>query len=205
MSKIILNIAGGKLSPIPYPESKADLYHADNSILHLDQMYLDHTEINHIITRHQRAIFKCRESRFDLLCNLDVYEFLERYHIPFDGITMYRFLEHVPKSNVLYFIYLLSTCTEPGAMIDVIVPDYRHLAERILNENPFKLGFESEDIITTYELLNDMPSPHLSIWTDARIKYFFELEGRFKLVKTELDYKFDGRSIYLRSLLKRVW
>ena len=204
MSKIILNIAGGKLSPIPYPESKADLYHADNSILHLDQMYLDHTEINHIITRHQRAIFKCRESRFDLLCNLDVYEFLERYHIPFDGITMYRFLEHVPKTKVLYFIYLLSTVLKVGGYIDVIVPDYEKLARRILSERPFSPGFEAEDIITTFELLNEPYCPHSSIWTMNRVKHFLELEGRFKVTNMDPKFNFDGRDIYLRFQAERI-
>ena len=198
----ILNLCGGKIKSI-FGENSYNPYF----LLNLDQIYFTKNTMEEVVENHQLFI---DESRFGALQNIetyinfDAYQFLERYNIPFDLITIYRFLEHVPKSNVLYFIYLLSTCTEPGAMIDVIVPDYRHLAERILNENPFKLGFESEDIITTYELLNDMPSPHLSIWTDARIKYFFELEGRFKLVKTELDYKFDGRSIYLRSLLKRV-
>jgi len=99
---------------------------------------------------------------------------------------------------------LLSTCTKPGAKLDIIVPDCKKVAQRIIDEDPFKQGFEAEDIITTYEMVNDMPSPHLSIWTKDRLKYFFELEGRFKIVKTEDNYKFDGRDIYLRSLIERI-
>ena len=139
-----------------------------------------------------------------LYINHDVYDFLERYDIPFDKIIIYRFLEHVPKSNVLYFIYLLSTITKPGAILDVIVPDYTLLAQRILDEDPFRTGFEGEDIITTYELLNDLPSPHLSVWTNARLVYFFNLEKRFCVKSIENKYEFDGRNIYIRALIERV-
>ena len=134
----------------------------------------------------------------------DIYEFLEKYHLKFDGITMYRFLEHVPKVKVLYFIYLLSTAVKIGGIVDVIVPDYKALSVRILNEDVKDANFEAEDIITTFELLNEDYSPHCSIWTAARIVHFFELEGRFKISTMHENYKFDGRDIYIRFLAERV-
>jgi len=134
-----------------------------------------------------------------------VYEFLERYHIPFDGIAIYRFLEHVPKVQVLYFIYLLSTSVKIGGYVDVIVPDYKKLAKRILDEDVFSNNFEEEDIITTFELLNEPTcSPHASIWTFDRAYKFFELEGRFKIKIIKENYNFDGRDIYLRFIAERV-
>jgi len=137
-------------------------------------------------------------------CNVNIYKFLERYHILFDVITIYRFLEHVPKTKILYFIYLLSTCLEIGGYVDVIVPDYKKLATRILNENPFSKNFEEEDIITTFELLNEPNSPHMSIWTEDRIRYFFDLEKRFIIENLIQNYNFDGRDIYIRFLARRV-
>ena len=134
-----------------------------------------------------------------------MYEFLERYHIPFDGIAIYRFLEHVPKVQVLYFIYLLSTSVKIGGYVDVIVPDYKKLAKRILDEDVFSNNFEEEDIITTFELLNEPTcSPHASIWTFDRAYKFFELEGRFKIKIIKENYDFDGRDIYLRFIAERV-
>ena len=200
MKTSILNLCGGKI--LPEIDSQIKPYF----LLNLDQIYLGEANVGDVRLNH----FKFLKEKWDgqqsqtYYCNYDVYQFLERYDLPFDLISIYRFLEHVPKSNVLYFIYLLSTCTTKGSMLDIIVPDCKKVAQRIIDEDPFKPGFESEDIITTYEMVNDMPSPHLSIWTKDRLKYFFELEGRFRIVTISENYKFDGRDIYLRSLIERV-
>jgi len=200
----ILNIAGGKIEPIEYPGY--DLYKNMDFLLNLDQMYLNSIHINEVIKAHKNFfnITKCStftESKY--YSNWDIYDFLERYHILFDGISMYRFLEHVPKVKILYFLYILSTTIRIGGYVDVIVPNYEILAERILSENVKSKNFEAEDIITTFELLNEPYCPHASIWTEKRIKHFFELEKRFKIIDIR-DYNFDGRDLYLRFLAKRI-
>jgi len=196
----ILNLCGGKIIP-PIPDLKVPTF-----LLNLDQIYFNDSSIREIAECHNKFVTAdfVYSGNKTLYLNHDAYDFLNRYNIPFDIITIYRFLEHVPKSSVLYFIYLLSTCTIKGSIIDIIVPDYQILAERIIAENTESLNFESEDIITTYELLNDMPSPHLSIWTVNRIRHFFELEGRFILKETTENFKFDGRDIYLRAKVERL-
>ena len=211
MKKVILNIAGGKIKPFEWDGADTiELYKDTKLIVNLDKMYYNPTSITEIINTHSLIYYrnisfidssKCIEYNSDM----DVYEFLERYHIPFDGIAIYRFLEHVPKVQVLYFIYLLSTSVKIGGYVDVIVPDYKKLAKRILEEDVFSNNFEAEDIITTFELLNEPTcSPHASIWTFDRVKYFFELEGRFEIKIIKENYDFDGRDIYLRFLAQRV-
>lgn len=136
--------------------------------------------------------------------NWDIDEFLDRTTADFDHIVIYRYLEHVPMINVLYFIYLLSTVTKSGAMVDVIVPNYRVLATRLLEENPSDPHFEADNILTTTEMLNEPDDPHASIWTLERAKHFWELEQRFIVTESQEDFVFDGRDIYLRFFAKRI-
>lgn len=201
--KAILNIAGGKIKPFEFESSKIKLYDDFSLLVNLDKMYYDPSNISEIITMHNDDAENDNITEYN--SDIDVYEFLERYHIPFDGIAIYRFLEHVPKVQVLYFIYLLSTSVKIGGYVDVIVPDYKKLAKRILDEDVFSNNFEEEDIITTFELLNEPTcSPHASIWTFDRAYKFFELEGRFKIKIIKENYDFDGRDIYLRFIAERV-
>jgi hypothetical protein len=137
-------------------------------------------------------------------CNVDAFEFMERTKLYFDQICIYRFLEHVTFTQVEYFIYLLSTVTHPGAIIDIIVPNYIQLAEMILNDNPNMSDFAAKNILLTTELLNEPSCPHASIWTPKRATYFFELEKRFKIVSMDQAFKYDGRDIYMRFKAERV-
>ena len=80
-------------------------------LLNLDLTYFTNNTIECVRTDHLKfnEEYKFNKSNVIKYVNYDVYQFLERYDIPFDLITIYRFLEHVPKSNVLYFIYLFFT------------------------------------------------------------------------------------------------
>jgi len=130
--------------------------------------------------------------------------FFPSYRVQFDKVVLYRFLEHIRMTQVLFFIYLMSTVVKVGGTVDVIVPNYEDLAKRILEEDPGGYEFEAHNILTTTELLNEPEDPHASIWTPRRAKYFFELEGRFKIENLIEKFEFDGRSIYMWFLVKRV-
>ena len=210
---VTLNIGAGKILPLSWPEVEGNDYYKrfykDDYIVNLDKSYFNAMNPEEIESIHKSIQFnqylktKMTSSSF-LYCNCDIYDFLERYKYKFDKIVMYRFLEHVPKTKVLYFIYLLSTCINTGGYIDIIVPNYKILAERITKEDVNNPNFEAEDIITTFELLNESYDPHLSIWTPDRAKHFFELENRFKFLKCQPEYNFDGRDIYMRFLVERI-
>jgi hypothetical protein len=98
----------------------------------------------------------------------------------------------------------MATSLRVGGYIDCIVPNYRALANRILNEDLTSKDFEAEDIITTYELLNEPGSPHCSVWTPDRILKFFELEKRFHVIMVDPQFNFDGRDIYIRAVIARI-
>jgi len=193
---IILNIAAGKVLPIDWNKDK-------DILVNLDQTYFSEDHVEDIEMIHSKDFNLPLPSKI-FYCNEDIYNFLERYKYTFDKIVMYRFLEHVPKVKVLYFLYILSTCLKIGGTVEVIVPDCKCLASRILSEDVNDKNFEADDIITTFELLNEPFCPHASLWHADRAKYFFELEGRFKVTDIETRYEFDGRDIYLKFIAKRI-
>jgi hypothetical protein len=136
---------------------------------------------------------------------MDAYEFLEKYRVKFDRITIYRFMEHIPLDRLLYFIYLLSTAVEIGGYIDVIVPNIEILAKKILTEKDIDVGaFPAHDILVTTEVVNESSSPHLSLWSPLRATYYFELEGRFVVENIVTPFEFDGRGIYMRFHARRI-
>jgi len=193
MSKI-LNIAAGKLFPLSdvMPENK------NTFLVQLDRMYSFSSN---------SVELECESDKFDscynnmnqiYYMNSDAIEFMELCRVTFDIITIYRYLEHIPFTNVLYFIYLLSTSLRDGGLVDIIVPDYKILAQKLLNEDVDNSNFERDNILITTEMLNEPGCPHASIWTSDRLKKFFELEGRFKTTMVKENFNFDGRDIYIR-------
>jgi predicted SAM-dependent methyltransferase len=178
----ILNMAAGKFNPLPLDDK-------DNMFIERDIRYWEKDENK--ITQYRNF-------------NMDVFEFMERTSLKFDRVVIYRFLEHVTFTQVEYFIYLVSTVLRKNGIVDVIVPNYIQLAEMILNDNPYHSMFPEKNILLTTELLNEPSCPHASIWTPDRMKYFWELENRFRHRVSWPAFKFDGRDIYLRSQMVRL-
>ena len=197
-----LNIAAGKLGALI--EDKPNKYF----LINLDPMYMNGLAA-HVVEKS--ALYwdthdSGKNPRVQMLCNSTANEFLERTVLKFDKIFIYRYLEHVSFTDVLYFIYLLSTVTNPGATIDVIVPNYQVLAQMLILENVYDYDFEQKNILLTTELLNEPSCPHASIWTPERAKYFWEFENRFKVKREniETEFVFDGRDIYFRFQAERI-
>jgi hypothetical protein len=137
--------------------------------------------------------------------NCDAIEFMQRTRVKFDIVILHRVLEHIPKDGVLYFIYLLSTITTPEqGVISVIVPDYKLLANMLLNEDIYSPNFDKHNIILTTELLNEVSDPHASIWTEERLLHFFTYEDRFNIIKIDRFFKFDKRDIYIHALIQKT-
>jgi len=189
--KIALNIAAGKMLPL-----ECEYHH----LINLDTMYFDAQEPG--VIENEIKLRPERSGRY--YCKTDAFEFMERTKLYFNQICIYRFLEHVSFTQVDYFIYLLSTITQPGAFVDIIVPNYTILSEMILNDNVRDPDFAAKNILLTTELLNEPSCPHASIWTPERAVYFFELEGRFMVQDIQAAFKYDGRDIYLRFKAVRI-
>jgi hypothetical protein len=198
--KYVLNLAGGNIPPI------LDCSKESCFVVSVDLCYpvsYRYTSQEHLIAvMNDQYLSDTYAPPQFLKC--DVYEFLSSTIIKFDHVCIYRFLEHVPKTNVLYFLYMVASCMKVGATLDVIVPDAQKLAKRLLEEDVFSADWEAEDLLTTYEFLSDQPSPHLSLWTHDRIKKIFEMEKFLAVINIEKNFLFDGRDIYLRSISKRI-
>lgn len=197
----ILNIAAGKMPPL----EDTTLSLEGKFIVNLDLNYYNKTKISQVEWDYQRRPTRPQNDMV-YYCNEDVFKFLERTVMNFDLITIYRFLEHVSFTQVLYFIYLVSTAVRVGGIVDVIVPNYHSLAEMLLDDNTDSPEFEERNILLTTELLNEPSNPHASIWTPQRASYFWEYEGRFRVLEDRLDphFVYDGRNIYLRFQAKMV-
>ncbi len=195
----ILNIGAGKVDPLIL--QKMDSYF----LVNLDIMYEECFKRT-VIENRQKIWETCGSQLCETyLCNEGWEEFLSKYRLTFDRIVLYRFLEHIRMTQVLFFIYSMSTVLKVGGYVEVIVPNYEELAKRILQEDPEKtVGFEGVNILNTTELLNEPEDPHASIWTPKRAKYFFELEGRFEVYSIAETCKFDGRDIYMWFLARRI-
>lgn len=188
----ILNIAAGKLKPL-----YNNKYTVPYFIVNLDTSYFYANTPTEVEKGYADWIENPRSS-VEWFCKHDAFEFMERTTLEFERVCMYRFLEHVPFDKISYFIYLISTITKVGSIVDVIVPDYEKLAMMILGEDPSSKNFEAHNIQLTTELLNEPSCPHASIWTENRAQYFWSLENRFRIKDVEKNFNFDGRDIYLR-------
>jgi len=199
MGERILNLAAGKLKPIDLHLPDTDSF--NYFLVNIDPMYYHYDKAEDIEKEYDTwSGVTCKE----FYCVEKASSFMERTKLIFDRVCVYRYLEHVPFTEVEYFIYLLSTVTKSGSIVDVIVPNYELLAGMISHENVYSRGFAAHNILVTTELLNEPSCPHASIWTKDRAKYFFELEKRFKIINIQENYPFDGRDIYLRIIAGRV-
>ncbi len=195
---LILNLAAGKQKPL------LEKGEGPHLLVNLDTSYYSFLEPDIIEESVALALKQGLGANVEYYCNEDAFTFMERTNLIFDRVCIYRFLEHVEMDKVLYFIYLLSTVTRKGAVVDIIVPNYEILARLILSECPYDKNFEAQNIRLTTELLNEPSCPHASIWTAERAQYFFDLEGRFKVESLNENFKFDGRDLYLRFKAERL-
>jgi len=203
---LVLNIAGGKFAPLPFNETENLL--VPKFVLSVDTSY--YTKIQAVEMEDNIITWSQNPDRLPTYGHLneDAFAFMERTRITFDRVVIYRFLEHVTFTQVEYFIYLISTVLKKGGTVDVIVPNYEILAQMLINESAYdgleEFNFQANNILLTTELLNEPSYPHASIWTPHRMEKFWELEGRFEVMSQDEAFKFDGREIYLRSLMKRI-
>ena len=200
---LILNIAAGKFDPLVMQNEIKLGY--PKYILNIDTSYFDKQDA--LISERNIQMWEKDPDRISYSdhLNMDAFEFMERTKLKFDRVVIYRFLEHISFTQVEYFIYLVSTVLKTGGFVDVIVPNYKLLAQKLLDEeNVNESDWQAHNILLTTELLNEPSCPHASIWTPERMKRYWELEGRFKVGIQKQDFNFDGRSIYLRSWIERL-
>ena len=136
-SQVILNIAAGKLFPEELPENFF--------LVNLDKMYYTSTEPELLEAEYYKWLKDGRKGRKICYVSRDCFNFLSRCTIQFDRIVIYRFLEHVKRTDVLYFIYLLSSAIVLEGKVEVIVPDYKLLADEILLEDVNQKDFEENE------------------------------------------------------------
>jgi predicted SAM-dependent methyltransferase len=198
----ILNIgAGPRIKPLSIRDNPLSSYF----LVNIDPTYSE-TFDNLAEIEQQHKFFELRlgDDNHEYFIKATWQEFIPFYRGYFDNIIMYRLLEHIPMTEVVYFIYMLSTILKIGGCVEGIVPNYKTLAKMLFQENVNSKDFEAHNILITTEMLNEPRDPHASIWTAERIGKFFKLEDRFIVDQIIPDYEFDGRDIYLKFLATRI-
>jgi predicted SAM-dependent methyltransferase len=206
INKTILNIgAGPRIKPL---EISNKIFSGNYFLVNIDPTYVETFDnLVEIETRHKAFDYyngsQNTQSEEHFL-KATWQEFIPFYRMYFDKIVMYRVLEHIPMTEVVYFIYMLSTILKVGGKVEGIVPNYTTLAKMLLKENVLSKDFTSNNILITTEMLNEPRDPHASIWTPERIMKFFKLEGRFTVDSVDPEFQFDGRDIYILFTATRV-
>jgi hypothetical protein len=209
---LVLNLAGGKFEHLPITDAEKTKLIPTFEI-NVDTGHYADTK-GGAIESHIRS-WEDDKDRISTMRYLkeDAFTFMERTILKFDRVAIYRFLEHVSFTSVLYFIYLVSTVAKKGALIDIIVPNYETLAEMLIQEEDiYRMEedgdvydkFENWNIQLTTELLNEPSCPHASIWTPFRAKLFWQLEQRFRIDDIDSAFEFDGRNVYMRVIAERL-
>src|SRR6056297_1494884 len=126
---------------------------------------------------------------YRLTIGSDVFDFFSkfnRYNTPKPThVVISRFMEHIPETRILEFLFKLSEIMNHGAELYIIVPNYILLLYGLKElENDFKLdeyqnrytvkepkNFQLRNTILWTELVNCPDDPHASIWTEAKAVY----------------------------------
>lgn len=138
---------------------------------------------------------------------MKILEFLESYPCrDFDEILAQRVFEHIPVTEISYMLYLLRCIAADGAELNIIVPDFTKVFEKISLMDPEKMcasEFNRSMIEVTTEMFNEPNDPHCSIWTPAFARYYIELEKYWKVA--ELKYvTLDNRDWYMSITANRI-
>lgn len=190
----ILNIGAGK------PDLDIDI--SEKFIINLDRNYFTSVNPVYAETKHCEWLSgKIDNCTLDV--QYDIFEFLKTYKYKFNSAMIYRYFEHIPKDQTLFFIYLLSTVIETGGFVDLISPNFKLLSQMIIDEDVNNPNFDKNDIILSTEIFNEVYDPHQNITKPDRIRKLFEYEGRFEVVSETPQIIYDGRDIYFRSLIRR--
>jgi predicted SAM-dependent methyltransferase len=197
MKTAILNVAAGKVLPLDLDKIERDFL-----LINVDKVYYHGKEISEVEQIHDEWL--ATPGYQNIHCNADIFDFLQRYSKRFDRVVVYRFMEHVRRADLSFFIYLLANIMEMGGMIDCIIPNYQVLARMLIDEDLRNSNWEAHDILLTSEIVNEPDDPHASVWTPERAIHYFELEGRFKVTDIDSTFRFDGREIYMRVFAERV-
>lgn len=194
-----LNLGSGRTVPLNLPKDRPYF------LVNVDLMYKEYekNDIEKIVNDHRSFEVEGKQPVIDYIPK-DVFKFLETYPKKFDFITIYRLFEHIPYRDIIYFIYLLSGVIKDNGILDIIVPNYNLLAERLLRLDIDDKDFDSKYLLLNMELVAEPDSPHCVVVNPRIMKKFVELEGYFKTSFQIANFTFENRDIYCRNIFERI-
>jgi predicted SAM-dependent methyltransferase len=219
--KFVLNLGSGSIDQ--------DRYSEDWFVIHVDACYRDGLSVD--AGRAEEEFYKAKKaSRYDseekmiysteridhdttayeacypsqILCQSDIFEFIERFPFKFDHVYAERIFEHMEYvgGEIGRLLEGINRITKPQAKLDIVVPNALKLAKMLVEYESFS-DMESIKAINTKLLINTefcniKADPHASVWTTKLAKEYIESEGTWKIVKLLKDFNFAGRDIYMK-------
>ena len=117
----------------------------------------------------------------------------------FDIVWNQHFLEHIPRHRLKFVLQEILRVLEPGGMVEIILPDFRVVAERLVKEN-IPIGTKEVDVCCGSQLDkgggidNYLPyDTHYNIFTYERLKGKLEENGfaKVELIPPRPEWLFD--------------
>lgn len=186
---ITLELGAGKIDPEFVEKIKRG---KDHIYIAVDQCYKISSGMEDIENIIKASIGRELPSGIFLLCNNDIITFTEGLSFKVDKIIANRILEHIPLNKLPLFLFTLRTLIKPTGEFKFIVPDHLYYAKELIRLDKIvnKETSTMKDIYntlleTTTEFCNEEFDPHLSLWTEELIKFYLEIEGYWKVMKSK--------------------
>jgi len=198
----ILEIGAGK-------SSLKDKLYKDNLYIKIDIGYKISLSENDQIDVISEAMTKNENGL--LICNMNLYDFMDSFPFRFDKIIGNRIFEHqeyVGNESVGRLLEACNKLLEDDGTLEIIVPNAKKLAQMVLDFENLPLDdcslqyaeIANNALVINTEFTNGKFDPHASIWSPALAKYMIESEGIWHIKSiTDID-NYAGRSIYMKII-----
>jgi hypothetical protein len=139
-------------------------------------------------------------------CNLDIFQFLGQYKFKFDKIYAHRIFEHMfyDSGEIGYLLSSLWSVANFNCELEIIVPNLNHIVELIQKCEQSGFYYNENLLLINTELHNSRQDAHGSSWTPILAKQYIEQEGTWRIQEISDHIIFEGRSIYMKILCKRL-
>jgi hypothetical protein len=144
-------------------------------------------------------------------CKSDIFEFLDSFKYKFDLVIAERIFEHMEyvSGEIGRLLEAINTATFSDARLEIVVPNSIRLAKMLIDYEKNSINYNhiqslNKKLIINSEFTNIRQDPHLSVWTPTLAKEYIESEGTWKIITLQEKYFFEGRSIYMNILCRKV-
>jgi len=192
----VLNIGSGSIN--------LDRFNYARMVVHLDSCYRSSTSMSAEEVEKFYIELDDKLETKHVLCNSDVFEFIERFPFKFHEVYAERIFEHMEfaSGQIGRLLEGINRITTDETVLNIVVPNMALIAQMILdyeqnNSSYTSVELANRKLIINTECHNIRQDPHLSSWTPSLAKEYIEGEGTWKISQIVPKTNFAGRDIYM--------